>query len=52
MHEKKAPELHQVKVAVCQEIRPEEGAVDVQKVDSAEMDEMWSVVGKKSPQRW
>jgi insertion element IS1 protein InsB len=39
-------------VAVCHEIRPEEVAVEVQKVESAEMDEMWSFVGKKSQQRW
>jgi insertion element IS1 protein InsB len=41
-----------VNVAVCHEIHPKEVAVDVQKVESAEMDEMWSVVGKKACQRW
>jgi insertion element IS1 protein InsB len=41
-----------VNVAVCHELRPEEVAVEVQKVESAEMDEMWSFVGKKSQQRW
>jgi len=39
-------------VAVCHETRPEEVAVEVQRVESAEMDEMWSFVGKKSQQRW
>ena len=51
MNEKKAPELQPVKVARCHEIRPAEVTVEVQKVESAEMDERWSVVGKKSPQR-
>jgi insertion element IS1 protein InsB len=41
-----------VNVAICHEIRPEEVIVEVQKVESAEMDEMWSFVGKKSQQRW
>jgi len=41
-----------VNVAICHEIRPEEVTVEVQKVESAEMDEMWSFVGKKSQQRW
>jgi len=41
-----------VHVDVCHEIRVEEVAVEVQKVESAEMDEMWSFVGKKSQQRW
>jgi insertion element IS1 protein InsB len=39
-------------VAVCHEIRPEEVTVEVHKVESAEMDEMWSFVGKKECQRW
>ena len=39
-------------VAVCHEIRPEEVTVEVQKVESAEMDERWSVVSKKAQQRW
>jgi insertion element IS1 protein InsB len=52
MHEKKAPELPHVHAAVCHEIRPAKVTVEVQKVESAEMDEMWSLVRKQSPQRW
>jgi insertion element IS1 protein InsB len=52
MHEKKEPELHHVHVAVCHEVRPEEVAVEVQNVESAEREELWSVVGKKSQPRW
>jgi len=52
MNEKKEPELQHVKVAICHEIGPEEVTGEVQQVESAEMDEMWSFVGKKSQQRW
>ena len=37
---------------VCQQIHPEAVEVEIQKVEAAEMDEMWSFVGKKAQQRW
>jgi insertion element IS1 protein InsB len=37
---------------VCQQIHAEAVEVDIQKVEAAEMDERWSVVGKKAQQRW
>ena len=52
MHEKKEPVLQHVNRAVCHEIHPEEVAVEVHKGESAEVDEMWSFVGKKEHQRW
>jgi insertion element IS1 protein InsB len=52
MNEKKEPELQHVHVAVCHEIRAEAVAVEGHKVESAELDEMWSLVGKKAQQRW
>ena len=38
-------------VVACQPISAEAAAVDIHKVEAAEMDEMWSFVGKKAPQR-
>jgi insertion element IS1 protein InsB len=37
---------------VCQQIHAEAVEVDIQKVEAAAMDEMWSLVGKKVQQRW
>jgi insertion element IS1 protein InsB len=31
---------------------PSERRVEIQQVEEAAVDEMWSVVGKKAPQRW
>ena len=31
---------------------PNESLVQIHKVEEAEVDEMWSFVGKKTPQRW
>jgi hypothetical protein len=41
-----------VNVVACQQISSEEAEVEIHQVEAAEMDEMWSVVGKKAPQRW
>lgn len=38
--------------AACHHIAPHEIEVEVHKVEAAEMDEMWSFVGKKAQQRW
>jgi hypothetical protein len=46
------PDLQQVNVVACQQISLEEAEVEIHKVEAAEMDEMWSFVGKKAPQRW
>jgi hypothetical protein len=50
--EKKAPDLQQVNVVACQPISSAEAEVEIHQVEAAEMDEMWSFVGKKAPQRW
>jgi insertion element IS1 protein InsB len=52
MHEKKEPDLQQVNVVACQQISAEAAAVERHQVEAAEMDEMWSFVGKKAQQRW
>jgi insertion element IS1 protein InsB len=44
--------LQHVNVAACQQISAVEAEVAIQKVEAAEMDEMWSFVGKKAQQRW
>jgi insertion element IS1 protein InsB len=41
-----------VNSAVCQQIHPEAVEVEIHKVEAAEVDEMWSFVGKKAQQRW
>jgi insertion element IS1 protein InsB len=37
---------------VIQRLNPSEILVEIDKVDEAEVDEMWSFVGKKAQQRW
>ena len=37
---------------VCQQIHPEAVEVEIHQVEAAEVDEMWSFVGKKAQQRW
>jgi hypothetical protein len=49
---KKAPQLQHVNSAAIQHIDPGEISVEIQQVEEAEVDEMWSVVGKKAQQRW
>ena len=36
----------------CQKISSEEAEAEIYKVEAAEIDEMWSFVGKKAQQRW
>ena len=52
MHETNAPELPQVNVVAGQHLSSEEADVDIQKVEAAEMDEMWRVVGEHAQPRW
>jgi insertion element IS1 protein InsB len=37
---------------VIQRLNPREILVEIDKVEDAEVDEMWSFVGKKAQQRW
>ena len=39
-------------IAACQQISSVGTEVEIQKVEAAEVDEMWSFVGKKAQQRW
>ena len=52
MNYKKEPELPHVNVVAGQHISAEETEVEIHQVEAAEMDERWSVVGKKAQQRW
>jgi hypothetical protein len=52
MNEKKEPEWHHVNVTACQPIASEEVEVAIHQGEDAEVEERWSVVGKKAPQRW
>ena len=49
---KKESDLESVNEALIRTLDPNSVKVDVQRVDEAEMDEMWSFVGKKRNQRW
>jgi insertion element IS1 protein InsB len=51
-HEKKAPEIQVVNAAAFSKGPPSLLHVIIQKVEEAEMDEMWSFVGHKGQQRW
>ena len=44
--------MQHVNVTACHQISLEEAEVEIHKVEAAEMDEMWSFVGKKAQQRW
>jgi insertion element IS1 protein InsB len=44
--------LQHVNVVACQQISSEAAEVEIHQVEAAEMDEMWSFVGKKAQQRW
>jgi insertion element IS1 protein InsB len=50
--QKKEPDLVQVNESVLQSLDIAQVKVIVRKVKDAEMDEMWSFVGKKRQQRW
>jgi insertion element IS1 protein InsB len=49
---KKEAALESVNTTLLRTIKPDEIAVDIQRAGEAEMDEMWSFVGKKGNQRW
>ena len=44
--------MQHVNVVAFQQISSEAAEVEIHKVEAAEMDEMWSFVGKKAQQRW
>ena len=41
-----------VNTAVLRTLNPDDIVVDIEQAGEAEMDEMWSFVGKKGNQRW
>ena len=49
---KKEAALESVNTALLRTLKPDEIAVNIQRAGEAEMDEMWSFVGKKGNQRW
>jgi hypothetical protein len=49
---KKEAALESVNTALLHTLNPNDIAVDVARAGEAEMDEMWSFVGKKKEQRW
>src|SRR5437867_11542491 len=49
---KKEAVLESVNAALLRTLNPDEVRVDIERVAEAEMDEMWSFVGKKKDQRW
>lgn len=49
---KKEPDLVQVNTNLLQSLDGEQVEVIIRKVEEAEIDEMWSFVGKKRQQRW
>jgi insertion element IS1 protein InsB len=51
-HEKKAGDIHSVNQAALALLTPEQVIVDIQLANEAEIDEMWSFVGRKGCQRW
>jgi IS1 family transposase/transposase-like protein len=49
---KKAAVLESVNTALLRPLHPDEVTVAIERAGEAEMDEMWSFVGKKKDQRW
>ena len=49
---KKEATLESVNAALLRTLNPDEVCVDIERAGEAEMDEMWSFVGKKKDQRW
>ena len=49
---KKEAALESVNAALLRTINPEDMTVTIERAGEAEMDEMWSFVGKKGDQRW
>ena len=50
-HEKKAPQLRPITEREIQQMEPNEILMKIQKVEEADVDEMWSVVEKTTQQR-
>jgi insertion element IS1 protein InsB len=49
---KKEPPLQHVHDIAIQRMKPSAILIEIHQVEEAEVDERWSVVGKKTPQRW
>ena len=49
---KKEPVLESVNTALLHRLHPDEVTVDIARAGEADMDEMWSYVGRKSNPRW
>jgi IS1 family transposase/transposase-like protein len=49
---KKEPGLESINRRLLEALNPDDVLVDIQRVESAELDEMWSYVGNKDNQRW
>ena len=49
---KKEAALESVNTALLRTLKPDEMIVNIHRAGEAEMDEMWSFVGKKGNQRW
>ena len=49
---KKEATLESVNKALLRTLHPDDIRVDIERAGEAEMDEMWSFVGKKKDQRW
>ncbi len=49
---KKETVLESVNTALLRTLSPDEVTVDIERAGEAEVDEMWSFVGKKDHQRW
>jgi insertion element IS1 protein InsB len=49
---KKESVLESVNTALLNTLNPDEVSVDIERAGEAEMDEMWSFVGRKSNPRW
>jgi insertion element IS1 protein InsB len=50
--EKKAPQIQHINDRAIQHMEPNEIIMKIHKAEEAEVDEMWSFVGKKTQQRW
>jgi insertion element IS1 protein InsB len=50
--EKKAPQIQHINDLAIHHMEPNEIIMKIRKVEEAEVDEMWSFVGKKTQQPW
>ena len=48
----KGLQLHHINHVAMNQLNPEDVHVIIEKVETAEVDEMWSYVGNKTQQRW